>query len=521
MTIRSDGRITLGKIIKPSGATMLTAKRYYQLTFIALLSLLTACATHETTEQGAGNQNTSAPQVEEEVTVSGIRASRSSAEEARAKKRKAKIARREAASQSGIRSVAPIISSARAPSTTSKPAAPAKIPQLLEPPHNNEEDYDLRSVPASSYQIFKNYGVNPTILTESKDHSTFAMDVDSASYSLASKMLTQGRMPNPAGIRIEEFVNAFSYQYQQSDQLFSLSAEAAPSPFRQGYHALHIGVQTRTLADHERKPANIVLVADISGSMAGDQKLDLLKQAFVTLISQLNKHDRIALVTYSDNARIAIKPTQVRDKRKIYADIRALKTEGSTNAAAGIQLAYKVAADMYEPGFINRVVLTSDGMANVGTKDPQTIVRNIKEQKDKGIFLTTVGVGTGMYNDHLLEQLANQGNGHYLHLSNTEAIQSAFVDRLTSELQVVAKNAKIQVVFNPQAVSHYRLLGYENRALKKQDFLDADKDGGELGAGHHVTAIYEVKLTPEYQQHALGELKIAYQKPEGQRVLSL
>lgn len=369
-----------------------------------------------------------------------------------------------------------------------------------------------------SYQIFKRYGVNPTVLTESNAVSTFAMDVDSASYDLALQMLRQGDMPDPAGIRVEEFVNALSYREATSDDQFALSAEAAPSPYRAGYHILHLGVQTRSIADSERLPANIVLVADVSGSMASDAKLALLKSAFLTLVSQLDRDDRIALVSYSDRAEIVLPPTAGNYRRKIVAAIRSLKTQGSTNAEAGIRLGYQVAAQMYGPGMINRVILTSDGMANVGASAPEALLQSIAQYKDKGLFLTTVGVGVGMYNDWLLEQLANQGNGHYLHFSNTEEIQTAFVDRLTRQLQVVAKNAKIQVAFNPQRVSHYRLLGYENRALAQQDFLAADKDGGELGAGHRVTALYEIKLLENNAITELGQLRIAYQKPDGKQV---
>lgn len=375
--------------------------------------------------------------------------------------------------------------------------------------------------PQRSHQIFRSYGVNPTVLTEAKPDSTFAMDVDDGSYRLAQTMLKRGLLPEPAGIRVEEFVNAMRYQYQSTDDLFSLSAEAAPSPFRDGYHILHFGVQARDIKDEERLPANLVLIADISGSMGSDNKLELLKEGFMTLVGQLNKSDRVALVTYSDSAKLILKSTVANKKRKIFAAINKLKADGSTNAQDGIALGYDTAESMFEPGFINRVILTSDGMANVGATSPEEILDRIRKQRQKGIFLTTVGVGVGMYNDWLLEQLANQGNGHYLYLADTSDIQSAFVDGLNRQLQTVAKNAKIQVLFNPNLVSHYRLLGYENRALNKEDFLDANKDGGEIGAGHRVTALYEVRLRQDSDEQQLGELSIAYQKPEGAEVHTL
>ncbi|WP_158969483.1 YfbK domain-containing protein [Paraglaciecola sp. L3A3] len=246
--------------------------------------------------------------------------------------------------------------------------------------------------------------------------------------------------------------------------------------------------------------------------------LALLKKAFTTLVSQLDEQDSIALITYSDSATIALPATKISDKGKIFQVINSLSTEGGTNAAAGIKLAYQQAEKMYMPGFNNRVILTSDGMANVGDTSPEMILNKITESKNKGIFLTTVGVGKGNYNDHLLEQLANQGNGNYLYMGNEKDIQENFVDGLTKELQTVAKDAKVQVKFNPTTVHNYRLLGYENRALKTEDFTDPNKDGGEIGAGHSVTVIYEVKLKQLSHTSNLAEVAVAYKKPMGNKV---
>ncbi|WP_196140660.1 von Willebrand factor type A domain-containing protein [Aliikangiella sp. G2MR2-5] len=372
----------------------------------------------------------------------------------------------------------------------------------------------------ASGQIFKRYRVNPTIQTEHNPVSTFSMDVDNGSYKLASVMLSQNQLPHPDGIRIEEFVNSMEYHYNQNEQLFSISAEAMPSPFRTGYHILHIGLQTKMLSDEERNPSNLVLVADISGSMASDNKLDLLKNAMTTLVSQLNRNDHIALVVYNDNATVVLNPTKASNKRKIFNAINTLKSGGSTNAEQGLLKGYELAESMFQPGFNNRVILTSDGMANVGSTSPEAILAKISESRNKGIFLTTLGVGKGMYNDHLLEQLANQGNGNYLYIANQIDIQQAFVDELNSQLQTVAKDAKIQVQFNPNIVSNYRLLGYENRHLNKEDFADASKDGGEVGAGHKVTALYEIKLNSKTQpiSEEVAKLSIAYKKPQGHKV---
>ncbi len=379
--------------------------------------------------------------------------------------------------------------------------------------------------PEISGQIFKRYRVNPTIQTAHNPVSTFSMDVDNGSYKLATEMLRHQQLPNPDGIRIEEFVNSMNYQYHQSEQLFSISAEAIPSPFRSGYHILHIGLQTRTLTEQQRNPSNLVLVADISGSMASDNKLELLKNAMTTLVSQLNQDDQIAIVVYNDNATTILEPTQVSNKRKIFNAINQLNAGGSTNAEQGLLKGYEIAERMFQPGFNNRVILTSDGMANVGSTSPEAILEKITESKEKGIFLTTLGVGRGMFNDYLLEQLANQGNGNYLYIANQRDIQEAFIDDLNSQLQTVAKDAKIQVTFNSNLISNYRLLGYENRHLNQQDFTDAEKDGGEIGAGHKVTALYEIKIksqerTPMNHQLAnrIAKLSIAYKKPQGHKL---
>lgn len=379
--------------------------------------------------------------------------------------------------------------------------------------HAPNEKNNLRS----TYQIFKKYGVNPTLETANQPISTFSMDVDSGSYKLAADMLKRNYFPSVAGIRIEEFINAFDYNYNESKDVFGVSAQVFPSPYRQGYHVLHVGVQTKKLTDSERNPSNLVLVADISGSMRGNN-LAMLKQAFTTLVSQLNEQDSVSIVTYNNSANVTLPATKVMNKSEIFTAINNLSSSGGTNAEQGIKLAYQQAEKMYLPGFNNRVILTSDGMANVGSTSPEGILQKITDSKNKGIFLTTVGVGTGNYNDHLLEQLANKGNGNYLYIGDYKDIQENFVDGLTSELQTVAKDAKVQVTFNKRSVNSYRLLGYENRALKTEDFTDPNKDGGEIGAGHSVTVIYEVKLNQNTKDDQLAEVAVSYKKSMGNKV---
>lgn len=468
------------------------------------ITLLTSCSSNV-------DQKTSAIEPEERVEVSD------KAAVAAAQQEKIEIKSiRESKSQTvkrkrvpeliSTQSLAGVSSSIQSLNMTKEQVTLPIVEAVIEPIHGR-----------TPHQIFKVYGVNPTLETRNAPISTFSMDVDNGSYRLAADMLNRNSLPSVDGIRIEEFINAFDYSYTPSKDTFGISAQVFPSPNRDGYHVLHLGVQTKQLQDHERNPSNLVLVADTSGSMRGGN-LALLKEALITLVSQLNVHDSVAIITYNNHANIALPATKVSDKQKIYEVINDLSAGGGTNAASGISLAYQQAEKMYMPGFNNRVILTSDGMANVGSTSPEGILNTITESKNKGIFLTTVGVGKGNFNDHLLEQLANQGNGNYLYLGNTKDIQSNFVDGLTQSLQTVAKDAKVQVTFNESAVSSYRLLGYENRALKTEDFTNPNKDGGEIGAGHSVTVLYEVKLLNTNSKIDIAEVAVAYKKPMGNKV---
>jgi Ca-activated chloride channel homolog len=388
---------------------------------------------------------------------------------------------------------------------------------------SKKELIEFRDVlsPEYGYQVFKKYGVNPTIETNRHNQSTFSMDVDNGSYRLAKSMLMQSKMPNPDGIRSEEFINAFHYQYALSDDLIGLSAEVAPSPFRPGYHILHLGVQVKQVKDSERLPSNLVLVVDVSGSMGSDNKIQMLKSAMTNLVAQLTSQDKVSIIAYNNSANIVLEPTSAGEKSKIYRAINSLSSGGGTNAAQGLLAGYRLANEAFQQGHNNRIIMTSDGMANVGDVSPEVILAKIKSYKDKGIFLTTVGVGSAMYNDHLLEQLANQGNGQYVYLANQSDIQDTFVDGINSQLQTMVKDAKIQVTFNKNKVTHFRQIGYENRSLKTEDFLDGSKDGGELGAGHRVTALYEIKLNPNYRKEDIGRFAVSYKKPMGNRVFEL
>jgi len=480
----------------------MSSKSFHIITLVALLTALVGCASNYSREypqagQPSGSpktqQSTGEPQLEE-IVVTSTRNSRIKRSK-RARSNPNKRAKAESIEQAY-----------KEPEVTYQPRLDSGVPILRE---------------SSAQQIFKDYGVNPTISTANERYSTFAMDVDTVSYQLAKGSLKSNRLPNKASIRVEEFINNFDYNYASSDDVFSVSAEVVPSPYRPGFHLLHVGVKAQHIADEQRLPANLVLVADVSGSMNSYDKMGLQKRALTTLVSQLGPKDSVAIVTYSQEAKVLLKPTKVRNKAKIYKAIQKMRAGGGTNVEQGLWQGYALADAMAYPGHANRVVLTSDGLANIGYVDPTEIVQRVEYYKQRNIFLTTVGVGKSMYNDYLLEQLANNGNGNYLYLANRADIERNFVDGLTTQLQVVAKDAKIQLTFNPNRVSLFRQIGYENRGLQTRDFLDASKDGGEVGANQQVTALYEIKLIDQNDGADVANIALSYKKPEGSKVFTL
>ena len=361
---------------------------------------------------------------------------------------------------------------------------------------------------------FQHYGVNPTIDVAEEPFSTFSVDVDSASYTLARSYLERGALPPEDSVRVEEFVNAFDYGYEApSEAAFSVQAEVFPSPNRKGYHVLHVGLKGREIAPSARKPANLVFVIDVSGSMQMENRLGLVKRSLGLLVDQLHEDDTVALVVYGTNAKVVLEPTSANAKERIMAAIDGLHTEGSTNAEAGLRLGYEVAAKHLREGGINRLVLCSDGVANTGATSAEAILAEVEDHARRGITISTVGVGMGNYNDVLMEKLADKGNGSYHYVDKLDEARRVFVENLTGTLQVIAKDVKIQLEFDPQVVARYRLLGYENRTLEKRDFENDAVDAGEIGAGHHVTALYEVKLTS--RESSLGKLRVRFKEPDG------
>ncbi|MFH1591098.1 MAG: von Willebrand factor type A domain-containing protein [archaeon] len=356
-------------------------------------------------------------------------------------------------------------------------------PPGMEPP--NDEPYDTT--------FFENYGVNPFIATEDEAFSTFGMDVDTAAYTIVRRWIEDGNMPDKDSVRTEEFINYFEQDYPTPDDTFDINLEGAESHFGQpNYHLLRVGIKAREVSFADRKPANMVFVVDVSGSMDREDRLEAVKKSLRMLADQLKPDDKIGLVIYGSTGKKISDLTS--DKNSIMNAIEELVSGGSTNAEQGLTIAYDMMREGFEPGKINRVILCSDGVANVGRTGADSILTQIKKDADKGITLTSLGFGMGNYNDVMMEKLANHGDGNYYYIDTDEEAQRLFSDGATSMLQVVASDAKIQVEFNPDTVDRFRLLGYENRRLEKKDFEDDTVDAGEVGAGQTVTALYELRI---------------------------
>ncbi len=348
--------------------------------------------------------------------------------------------------------------------------------------------------------FFESHGVNPFVDTEDDRLSTFGLDVDTASYTVVRRFLDDGHLPPPEAVRVEEMVNFFSYGDEPPRRGdFAIHGEGAPSPFAGGaggerYRLLRWNLRAREVSAADRKPAALTFVVDVSGSMDFENRLGLVQQALGLLLDELRADDRVALVVYGSAGRVLLEHTS--DKGAIRRAIDRLVAEGSTNAEEGLALGYGLAERGFRPGGVNRVILCSDGVANVGATGPDSILARIGKAADRGIELTTVGFGMGNYNDVLMERLADRGDGRYAYVDTLGEAERVFVEDLTGTLQTVAEEARVQVEFNPAVVSRWRLLGYENRDIEDHRFRDASVDAGEIGAGHSVTALYEIKLQP-------------------------
>jgi Ca-activated chloride channel family protein len=343
--------------------------------------------------------------------------------------------------------------------------------------------------------------------------STFSIDVDTASYSNVRRFLRDRQRPPVDAVRIEELINYFRYDYPNANDAtpFSVSTEIAAAPWNPRHRLVRIGLRARDIAQAQVPARNLVFLVDVSGSMQSDDKLPLLKHGLSMLVEQLRPQDHIALVAYAGASGLVLPSTSGNQRGRIMQALEALEAGGSTNGADGIELAYRVAQEGFMRGGINRVILATDGDFNVGVTSEGELTRLIEKKREGGVFLTVLGFGTGNLKDATMENLADKGNGHYAYIDSAAEAHKVLVREAGSTLVTVAKDVKLQVEWNPKQVATYRLIGYENRVLADRDFNDDKKDAGDLGAGHTVTALYEVELAARQPMHGPEVDPLRYQ----------
>jgi Ca-activated chloride channel family protein len=423
------------------------------------------------------------------------------------------------------------------PSVAAMPAAEAgKLARLNFGAVREQDEWKDSGFNTEAYDLIVD---NAFLAASANPLSTFSIDVDTASYANVRRFLRRGQLPPKDAVRIEELVNYFHYDYvqPQGEAPFSVSTELAPCPWQPKHRLALVGLQGRELEEKALPPRNLVFLLDVSGSMNEPDKLPLLQQSLGLLVEQLRPQDRVAIVVYAGASGLVLPPTSGEHKETIRQALDSLSAGGSTAGGAGIQLAYRVAADSFISGGINRVILATDGDFNVGVTNQGDLVRLIEEKRKTGVFLSVLGFGSGNLKDSTMEKLADSGNGNYSYIDSMAEGRKVLVAEAGATLVTIAKDVKIQVEFNPARVAAYRLIGYENRALRPEDFKDDRKDAGEIGSGHSVTALYEVVpagvaielpgIDPlKYQKPAaasgghgeeLMTVKLRYKQPDGDR----
>ena len=372
--------------------------------------------------------------------------------------------------------------------------------------------YRTAASPRANTEQYTNYGVNDVELAEKDRLSTFSVDVDTASYAISRSKLTSGRLPPTSAVRVEEFVNYFDYAYAPpKSDVFGVHVEAAPNPWVANHHLLRIGVKGAE-PSIEEKPVKLTFLVDVSGSMNAPGKLDLVQRSLHYLVDQSGPEDSIAIATYAGATREVLQPTPITQKQRIHQAIDSLRSSGGTAMEDGMTLAYRMAQDSYLDGAENRVIVLSDGDANIGRTGFQGILSSIEQYAGKGITMSTIGFGRGNYKDTLMEQLANKGDGNYYYIDSMSEARKVFGTDLAGTTRTIARDVKIQVAFDPDTVLAYRLIGYENRDIADADFRNDKVDAGEIGSGHEVTAIYDVVLADDLSG-GLGEVRLRHKQP--------
>ncbi len=363
-------------------------------------------------------------------------------------------------------------------------------------PRSRDETLRDISEPVGQFNTatYDHIGENPFLDAKSNQLSTFSIDVDTASYSNVRRFINEGSLPPKDAVRVEEMINYFTYDYAQPNdgRPFAVHLDVAGCPWETSHRLVRIGLKGKEIATDKRGPSNLVFLLDVSGSMTPPERLPLVKQAMRLLVEKLTENDRVAIVVYAGGSGLALPSTTGDHKEQILEALENLQAGGSTNGAEGIQLAYKIAADNFIKGGVNRVILATDGDFNVGVTNQGDLIRLIEEKAKSGVFLSMLGVGTDNLKDSTMQKLADKGNGNYAYLDSLDEARKVLVQQMNGTLVTIANDVKIQVEFNPARVASYRLIGYEKRMLRKEDFNNDKVDAGEIGAGHTVTALYEV-----------------------------
>jgi Ca-activated chloride channel family protein len=359
---------------------------------------------------------------------------------------------------------------------------------------------------------------NPFLDTSRHPLSTFSIDVDTASYSNVRRFLDSGQLPPPDAVRVEEMINYFPYDYPQPDGAapFSVNVDVAKAPWEPSHRLVRIGLKGREIDAGQRPPSNLVFLIDVSGSMEEPNRLPLVQRSLRMLVERLDARDRIAMVVYAGSSGLVLPPTSGRDRNQILDAIERLSAGGSTNGGAGIELAYRVAQEQFISGGSNRVILATDGDFNVGVTDQGELTRLIEAKAKAKVYLTVLGFGMGNLKDATLEQLADKGHGNYAYIDSINEARKVLIEQMTGTLNTIARDVKIQLEIDPKTVKFYRQIGYENRAMRDEEFDDDKKSAGDIGAGHTVTALYE--LVPATASDGnLMTVKLRYKSPEGDR----
>lgn len=364
----------------------------------------------------------------------------------------------------------------------------------------------------SQSEKYTDYGENPFVKVAEEPQSTFGIDADGGSYSNTRRFLNLGQLPPVESVRIEEYINYFSFDYPDPvTENVSINSEASVCPWNTEHLLLRIGLKGKSLNETEIGPSNFVFLIDVSGSMSSPDKLEMLKSGFKMLVDEMNDDDRIAIVTYAGSEKVVLNSTACENRSKIKRAINELGSGGSTAGAKGLITAYEIAQESFIEGGNNRVIIGSDGDFNVGPSSTEELVKLIEEKRETGIYLTVLGVGQGNLNDAMMEQLANNGNGNYEYIDNVDQLKKVFIYE-KQKFYTVAKDCKIQVTFNAGSVASYRLIGYENRVLENSDFEKDTVDAGEIGAGQTITAFYEI-IPSENPSAEYFKLQFRYKKP--------